>query len=567
VDRSRAELLLAELKRRRAAELDRATNEDRAAKLRGFFYPKQAAFFRSKHRRRATKKTRRSGATTGGCHELLARSITIRDFAAVYAATTLAEAKSRVWRSKTKNGFVDIIERHGERLNPEATPPRFRLGAVVVTVREGDLQLIFDNGSSITLFGANHEQATTKLKGEAYAVYWIDEAQDFTWLEAFYKATITAGQTDFEGEVWLTGTPCQDLQGFFYEVTKEEAHERLKGWEVHHFAVTDNPFYGRVMWEDGKWFVVDNMYGAPKLTPEEWEAHKYGPFATEAEAEAKSVEVRWERTAGEAKRENGWDDEDPDFLRDWKAIWVKGDARFVYDVHKVPDHELVYAPMRLAPDGYPDITRALMDLPGWADRREYLLGVGSDLGTTRAFSWVLVAWSQLDPILYEVASWKKTGLDYNEMAAALRAVQAQTRVGLWVADAGGGGKPAVAGWSKEWMQRYQLPITEAIKPNKIMAIRQWNADIRARHFQFREGSPLLAEMKAHRWAPLRTSEGKLIEDPSSLRDVCDGGLYIHRHSYHFRWRLPVEKVKTGSPEWAIREEAELLDGAQGNYDG
>src|SRR5690348_6028747 len=124
----------------------------------------------------------------------------------------------------------------------------------------------------------------------------------------------------------------------------------------------------------------------------------------------------------------------------------------------------------------------------------------------------MVAWSLLDPVLYEVASWKRAGLDYDEMAGVLRAVQGQARVGLWVADAGGGGMPAVKGWSRQWVDRYQLPILEATKPNKIMAQRQWNTDIRKGHYLFRSGSPLLAEQKVHRWLPVRNAEGKLVED-------------------------------------------------------
>jgi hypothetical protein len=221
--------------------------------------------------------------------------------------------------------------------------------------------------------------------------------------------------------------------------------------------------------------------------------------------------------------------------------------------------------MRLGEDGFPDIKSSLLDLPGWREQRQYLLGVGADLGTTRAFAWSMVAWSLVDPILYEVASWKRAGLDYDEMAAVLRSVQGQARVGLWVADAGGGGKPAVKGWSRQWMERYQLPILEAQKPNKLLAQKQWNTDIRQGHYLMRTGSPLLAEMKVHRWLPTRNSDGKLMEDPATHRDLLDSGLYIHRESYHHRYRPPAEKLVTGTPEWVTREETEMLDVARETY--
>lgn len=559
-------------------ETNRARIEALAAILRAFYYPKQAGFFRSKAERRATKKTRRSGATAGGCRELIARAIETPRFRAVYITETRVQAEARAWRNDTNSGLVDIIEQYGRQLeSPKpgrklAGVPRFDLGSVTVEVRSGDLALVFSNGSRIELFGADDEQACMGLRGLAKHVYWVDEAQDFRWLTKMYKAVISAGMADHGGECWLTGTPGVDLVGLFYEVTRDDG-EQLPGWEVHHLTVQDNPFFGRVVWELGRWFVEDNLYDKPDSdrATHAWtgeiaaEAHRWGPFRDEAAATEAAIAVRWERGAGKSIRENAWDENDPDLLREWRAIWVKDGARLVYAAHSRTEHELCYAPMRLGPDGFPDIRTSLLDLPGWKDQREYLLGVGADLGTTRAFGWVMVAWSLVDPVLYEVASWKKAGLDYGEMALVLRSVQAQARVGLWVADAGGGGKPAVKGWSRQWLERYQLPILEAQKPNKLLAQKQLNTDIRQGHFRARLGSPLVAEWKVHRWLPTRTSEGKLVEDPATHRDLGDSCLYIHRESYHHRYRPTPDKIVTGTPEWVTREETEMFDAAQETY--
>lgn len=580
MDREAALRLLAARKRRQA-DAPRQDAERRAdgiklaqlvAELRGFYHPKQAGFCRSKARRRATKKTRRSGATAGGCRELVARALETPRFRAVYITDTRLNAEKRAWRNDTQSGLVDVVERYGASIKG-AGVPRYDLGSVVVEVRDGDLALVFSNGSLIELYGANDERKIMDLRGLAKHVYWIDEAQDVRWLERMYKAVITGGMGDHGGECWLTGTPGVDLAGLFYDVTRDDG-EQVKGWEVHHLMVTDNPFFGRVVWEGGQWFVEDNLFSKPGAdqSTHAWadvidaEAHRWGPFRDEAEATEIAVKVRWERGAGASIRENAWDEDDPDLLREWYARWVKEGARFVYAAHSVPESDLCYAPMHLGEDGFPDIQASLLDLPGWREQRQYLLGVGVDLGTTRAFAWTMVAWSLLDPVLYEVASWKKVGLDYDEMADVLRSVQAQARVGLWVADAGGGGKPAVAGWSKKWLERYQLPILEAAKPNRIIAIRQLNTDIRKGKIRVRTGSPLVAEWRTHRWLPVRNSEGKLVEDPATHRDQSDAFRYIHAESYHHRYREPLPKVVTGTPEWVTREEAELLDGAQNAYE-
>ena len=549
---------------RARAETSRARIAQLAGALRAFYHRKQAAFFTSKAQRRATKKTRRSGATAGGCRELVARAIEIPRFRAVYATTTRIEAKARAWKNDTASGFIDVIERYGERLKGPGVP-RYDLGSVIVEVREGELALSFSNGSLIELFGADDEGAIMKLRGLAKHVYWIDEAQDFSWLERFYKAVVVAGMNDFGGECWLTGTPGRDLVGMFYAVTRDEAEERLKGWDVHEIDVTDNPFFGRVVWERGEWFVEDNLFDAPgaERSTHPWTgeiaagAHRGGPFDDEGDAEAAAVKVRWERGAAQTIRNNGWDENDPDALREFRGRWVKEGARFVYAFHARPEHELVYAPQRLADDGFPDLRAAMLDLPGHAkEQRPYFLALGADLGTRAAFAFCIWAWSLRDPILYELASWKRPGLDYDEMAAHLHAVRAQVSIGLWTADAGGGGKPAVMGWSKKWVDRYKLPIIEATKHNKRVAQNQYNNDIRKGLMLFRKDSPLIVEGRVHRWKPLRTDDGKEVED-STPHDALDASLYGHRESYAHRWRPEEPKIVPGSPESVIREVAEL----------
>jgi len=249
-------------------------------------------------------------------------------------------------------------------------------------------------------------------------------------------------------------------------------------------------------------------------------------------------------------------------------VWVKTDARFVYAVHQVPEHELTFAEQRFALDGFPDVRAALLDLPGATEDppRDYFLALGADLGTRDDFALVLWAWSLIDPNLYEVCSWKRPGLDYDEMAAHLVAIQRQTNVGLITADAGGGGKPAVMGWSKKWVARYGLPIVEAEKTNKEMAIKQLNGDIRTRRIKLRKDSPLLKEWRVHRWSAKRTATGKMVEDPTTPNHCADAGLYAHRESYHHRFRelpLPPEQ---GSAEWIAADERELEEAAEQGTD-
>jgi hypothetical protein len=383
-----------------------------------------------------------------------------------------------------------------------------------------------------------------RLRGIAKHVYWIDEAQDLHGLADLYKAVIVAAMSDYDGECWLTGTPGKDCAGMFYEVTTDD-ETPLTGWDVHRIAATDNPMFGRVTWtEGGVWSVIDNT------------GKEHGPYPDEAAAEEAAKAIRWERSAGAAIRENGWKDDDPDLLREYYARWVKSDSRYVYALHRVPEHEIVYAPVRLGANGFPDLRAALRDLPGADQLRDYYTALGADLGTRAAFAFVVWAWSGRDPVLYELASWKCPGLDYDEMAAFLNDVRGQINLSMITADAGGGGKPAVMGWSKRWVDRYGIPIIEATKQNKRIAQNQLNTDIRKGFIKLRKDSVLMNEWKVHRWKQLRTVDGKEEED-STPRDASDGGLYAHRESFHHRYRPPEAEILPGTPEWVIREEREL----------
>ncbi len=533
-------------RKQESADLAAAEVARVCAELRAFYYPKQRAFFTSKAKRRSTRKTRRAGATVGGVRELIARSLEVAGHRAVYVAETRIAARGRAWETDTDSGFADIVRKLGRSVEGAGTVETWEMAGVQIQVRQADLALVFGNGSKIELFGADDERSLNKQRGLAKHVYWIDEAQGFRWLERFYRAVIVNSCLDFGGEVWLTGTPDRDCAGMFFETTRDDGEPLLTGWECHQFAQVDNPFFGAVTQAGDRWWVVDNMQ------------ERHGPCSTIEVAEELAVKVRWGRTAEMARVENGWEPDDPDFLRECLARWVKTDANFVYAANQVPDHELTYAPVRLAEDGFPDIKAALLDLPGAKEHvpPDYTLVLGADLGTRDAFAFVVWAFSNKDPNLYEVCSWKMGGLDYDEMSAAMISIREQAVISIVVADAGGGGKGAVQGWSKKWVGRYGVPIIEATKSNKPVAIKQLNTDIRKRRIKLRRGSALLTEWRSHRWAPKRSASG-MPQEAETENHAADAGLYGHRESWQYRFQEPEPQVAVGSPEYYERVERDI----------
>jgi hypothetical protein len=577
---SPARQILAELARRRpvVAESQRNAAVDAAARLRGFFYPKQYAFFTSKARRKATKKTRRAGATTGGVREVLARCLEHAGYRVVIVHSTKQEARERAWLSDTKSGFVDILRELGVTVEDPSLEV-IVLGGVRIEVRDQVMQLDFSNGSQVKLWGYDDLRAMRKQRGLAKHLYWIDEAQDIRYLDEFYDRVVLA-QQDFACEVWLTGTPGQDCAGMFYEVTKEEENERAPGWEIHTLAQIDNPFFGRIVTDSsGGWMVY---YVEDNLTKDTGVRH--GPYATYADAEKAAGQVRWDRTAGAAMIDKGWKGEEPDFIREFLGLWCKTDARYVYPVHVVNPYDLLYAPQRTdrnpnanAPNhidpmtGKPpfwcDFRRAITDLPKrrkFNQKRQWMYAIGADFGYhPDPFAIVVWAFAHDTQDVYELFSWKAQKVHTDDQGLYLKAVwDALDNVVVLVGDPAGKQDDF-----EVWRTRLQLPIDEANKKGKNTLEEFLADDVRRGRIHLRHDSPLHDEMKHLVYLPTkpgktrevakhrRASDGKVHGD-----HCCDAARYSYEALTHFLSKLPQDPADKGTVE-ALREEEARIEKA------
>jgi hypothetical protein len=562
--------ILAELAKRRPATgaSAREIAENAAVRLRAFYHPKQRALFTSKHRHRATRKTRRAGATSGGCRELIARSITVSGHRATYVASTRNEARDRAWKNDSRSGFVDILRQFG--LPEEHPSVEVQIvGGVRAEIRDQAMTIEFDNGSRIDLFGADDERALRKQRGLAKHVYWIDEAQDFRHLETFYDAVVMASLTDYNGECWLSGTPGRDCVGMFYDITKEPGPDGapLPGWEVHEIAVVDNPFFGRVERRpDGKPFVVVDNLNAER-----------GAFDDEDEAEAVARKVRWEQTAGKAKADKGWKGDEPDFVREWLGKWVREDARYVYPVHAVSQYDLLYAPQRLINnpmvgthprfDGHPkwcDFKKAISDLPKMPKhnkRRQWMYALGVDFGYhPDPFALVALAFAYDTQDVYELFSWKCGRVHTDDQGMYMKMLwDALDSVVVFVGDPAGKQDDF-----EVWRTRMGLPIDEANKKGKNTLEEFLADDVRRGRIHLRIDSPLHVEMKHLVYLPTkpgktrevakhrRTPDGKVHGD-----HCCDCARYAYSSLTHYMSRTPDTVPAPGTPEAFVLEEKRI----------
>jgi hypothetical protein len=518
--------VLAELARRTPAQSQIDEAAEVAAQIRGRFanHPKQRAFWQSSAKRLAALCTRRAGKSDGGVHEWLAKALTIAGWRGVYINTTRAEAEKIVWRNDLGAGWIDLLAKYGQIVET-ARSLAYRIGGITADVNLTKLTIDFSNGSQISLFGADDENALDKLRGQAKDEVWIDEAQKFPHLRKLVLSVIGPLLKDKGGAIRLTGTPSQDCAGYFYDVTDEDG---IKGWEVHRWSVVDNPHFGD------------------------------------------TAEERWAKTAGEALTENGWDGTEPDFLREWLGKWVKEDARYVYPVHGVPKHVLIYAPQRLTENPidrshakWLDVTAALADLPRGPSREyEWMTAIGADFGYMQTpFAVTVWAFTFDRPDIFELFSWKQHKVFPDDQRAYLEMLfAALPNVVVMVGDPAG----QKAADLDAWRTRFNIPIEAADKAAKNTIQTLMAGDIRKGNVHYREGSPMLHE--AHHLVYLPTKPGKTLKDDEFRRiadgtvpgnDCCDAGLYAYRYLQHHLYRDKPKDTRTAAERQAADYEAQV----------
>lgn len=563
--------VLAELARRRpiVAESQKNAAAEAAERLRAFLYPKQAAFFRSPAKRKATSKTRRAGATTGGCIEAIARAIEHPGFRATIVHSTRTEARARAWLSDTQSGLVDVLRRYGSPVEHPAIEV-IMLGGVRADIRDQAMTIDFSNGSKIDLFGFDDERAMRKQRGLAKHLYWIDEAQDIRFLEGFYNRVILA-QQDFDCEVWLSGTPGQDCSGMFYDITKDEDDgPRAPGWEVHTIAQIDNPFFGKVVGTFGEMYVEDNM-GA-----------RTGPYVSYLEADKAAGQVRWDRTAGAALIAKGWKGDEPDFIREYLGRWSKQDARYVYPVHAVSPYNLLYASQRPAkspvdnnanhinpvtgqPPFWCDFEKAISDLPKrkkYNQKRQWMYAIGADFGYhPDPMAIVVWAFAHDTQEVYELFSWKAQKVHTDDQGLYLKAVWDKlNNVVVLVGDPAGKQDDF-----EVWRTRLNLPIDEANKKGKNTLEEFLADDIRRGRIHLRHDSPLYDEMRHLVYLPAKTGKTREAAKHRRASDgivhgdhCCDAARYSYEALSHYLSKLPKDPADKGTVA-ALEEEAEKIE--------
>jgi hypothetical protein len=457
-----------------------------AAGIRATLYDKQrAAFVDEKASRVAMLCTRRAGKTFGGIREFVAFALENAKSRQLYINETRDEAKALAW-DEPDDGILAVLNTFGFKRGEK------RGDGGDYWANETELIVRFRNGSIIKLFGADDERQVNKLRGRKWSRVIWDEAQKARHLQQGIQQVLGASMADFEGQIWITGTPSLDTGGYFFEVTRDDGQPAAPGWAVHRWSVVDNPFFGP--------------------TPE----------------------ARWARTAGAALNENGWTEEEPDFRREWLGLWVITDANFVYPVHAVDPRKLTFAPMRVDASGLYDHGASVRDLPKNLRGRphQWLYSIGVDFGyDPDGFAIVLLAFSMTCDVAYEMWSWKKTKTDIVEQKQRLDYLFANVDGIVSIVGDPAGTRSIL----KAWRERLGLPIEESDKQGKDAWIDMMGSDIRRGRFIYRSDSPLLDEHRHLVWLPVKNGKRvahkhrKLLDGRVPGDHCADAALYAWRH--------------------------------------
>lgn len=247
------ELILRELVRRSKIKLP---------DLREHLFDKQKEIEADKNRFVAALCTRRAGKSHFAAAKLLISALKHERSINPYIAIT---------RQSAKNIMLPALE----ELN--------RMYKIGCTFRHSSLTVGLPNGSEIFLVGADTANFIERLRGPKYPIAIIDEAQSFRkHIKQLVDDVLTAAVADYNGQIFLLGTPGPTTSGYFYDATNGK-----HGFSVHKWGVLDNPFM-----PNSSDFIESLL------------------------------------------KQKGWTRNNPTFLREWRGIWVEDLDSLVYKFRK-----------------------------------------------------------------------------------------------------------------------------------------------------------------------------------------------------------------------------------------
>jgi len=298
-------------------------------------FPAQRAFLLCKDNKVAHC-ARRAAKTYSAVLDLIITGLTIENAAMLFCGLTFDSAK---------------------RVLLKQVLPKIRKNVPNLNLKVVDNEIHFENGSIIYLMGlAKDEQQSAKILGTYFHLVVIDECQDMVNIDLKWVIDNVIDPTllDEGGRLILTGTSCDNINTFFYELTKNGQNSANEHGFAYH-----------------KWLTFDNPHNADKLKAKLEKRLKFDPnYLTSNE-----------------------------YRQQWLAEWIVERNKLVYKFHQ---HNFINP-----------VTNQPWELPT-NTTLTWVLGV--DVGHTDPDAYVELAYSESDKYLYIVSVFKQDKLNTYETA-------------------------------------------------------------------------------------------------------------------------------------------------------
>lgn len=429
---------------------------------------------------------------------MVTRCLTQQNAACVYITITIKVAKRNMWRTL-------------KRFNDE-----FGLGAVF---NNTELSMTFANGAFIMLGGAETQADIDKYRGSPWDLIVLDESKSFPGdlITELVEDVLQACLGDRLGTLVMGGTPGSILAGSFYEATREEAfmvvHDGLKRYGV------SRP------WTQAK---LERWKGA---------AFKWSHHAWTTRDNIKMPHL-WKVQLADKER-NGWTDEHPSWQREYLGRWLPSADGMVFRFN--PSRDL----------WKPDEDRSGLNVHGLPDEHDWRYVLGIDLGYDDDTAFVVFAWADTSPILYQVDEYAAPYMLPHEIAAKYKELEEKFgEFAAAIGDRGGLGKTILATLDYQ----YGISIEAAEKTEKRDHVELFNADLVSGRLKVMHDSKLAMQMAICQW----DETGKRFE--KDLPDHCvDAAIYVWRYCYHHFSQARMRDPDKGTPAWHAKKSMEEFE--------
>lgn len=377
-------------------------------------------------------------------------------------------------------------------------------------------KITFTNGNIFQIYGAKDLADVEKLRGHRIRHAWIDEAQSFKdrLLEYLINEVLLMALSANNGKITMTGTPNSHCSGYFFKANNEANSK----------------------WKSFSWNIFDNTF-----------------IKNVVEFVNKIKEFR------------GLTERDPVYMRETLGLWVKSETHNIYKYEKTRNNFI----SEMEEDTY--VIPGGLHLENGVDAdlilksqcvkirnmKEWTFILGMDFGFNDECAWVVWGFKKDDPNVYLIETLNYAGIIPSYAAEITKKMNAKYDFYRMVGDTGGLGK----GYTEEMKQRHNLKIEPAKKTEKISFIRMMNDDFRTSKIRANENFDICQEWNANQWEIIEIKERE-----GQDNHLSDAGLYGWRECRHYHFIEPEKKIIPGSQEDYDKQEEELLEKIESQFD-